>query len=384
MSPIHQKFKIVPDEKEIKSFAALERALAKNGTDLREMTFLALDFTRKDIDWTTLDIRGATFIGCTLELEDEVYLRAQGAYFYIHPGGLPYDPYRRQLYTWQELMNGYSEEDDHSLDFQIHRHFSQTKFNPPINHALCQRIHDHSIDEALRDLIRYDDAGMTQLRCVGFMGGHSTLRTDDHFRKVAQTAKLMTEHDYYVVSGGGPGIMEAANFGAHMAGKSGEALQDALDILAQAPHYRDKGYHQAALEVLARFPKGHNSLAIPTWFYGHEPSNLFATHIAKYFSNSLREDNLLAICLYGIIYAPGSAGTTQEIFQDATQNHYGTYNFYSPMVFLGKKRYELDTLIFPLLKQLSQNKEYHHMLFLTDEPEEVLRFLRENPPREAE
>jgi predicted Rossmann-fold nucleotide-binding protein len=283
-----------------------------------------------------------------------------------------------------ELMDGYSEADDQSIDWKIYRHFSQTKFNPPLNEALTQRIHDHSMDEAVRDLLQYDHEGMTRLRCVGFMGGHGTLRTDPYYRKTAETAKLLTERDYYVVSGGGPGIMEAANLGAYMAGKSDEALYDVLDILAQAPHYKDKGYHQAALEVLARFPKGHHSLAIPTWFYGHEPSNLFASHIAKYFSNSLREDNLLAICLYGIVYAPGSAGTTQEIFQDATQNHYGTFNYFSPMVFLGKRRYEIDTLIFPLLKQLSQDRTYGEMLFLTDQPDEVLKFLEAHPPKAVE
>jgi hypothetical protein len=65
------------------------------------------------------------------------------------------------------------------------------------------------------------------------------------------------------------------------------------------------------------------------------------------FSNSIREDGLLAISLYGVIYAPGSAGTTQEIFMDATQNHYGSFGYYSPMVFLGAKRYLKDTFLFP-------------------------------------
>jgi len=50
------------------------------------------------------------------------------------------------------------------------------------------------------------------------------------------------------------------------------------------------------------------------------------------------------------------------------------------MVFLGKKRYEIDTMIFPLLKQLSFGKEYHDLLFLSDEPKEILDFLQKNPP----
>ena len=65
---------------------------------------------------------------------------------------------------------------------------------------------------------------------------------------------------------------------------------------------------------------------------------------------------------------------------DATQNHYGTFNYYSPMVFLGRQRYEIDTLIFPLLKQLAWGREYYDLLCLTDEPTEVLRFLQQHPP----
>ncbi len=65
---------------------------------------------------------------------------------------------------------------------------------------------------------------------------------------------------------------------------------------------------------------------------------------------------------------------------DATQNHYGTFNYYSPMVFLGKKRYEIDTMIFPLLKQLAWGRDYAPLLQITDEPEVVVQFLKEHPP----
>ncbi|NBC07152.1 MAG: hypothetical protein GVY26_08160 [Bacteroidetes bacterium] len=347
---------------------------------LRNCTLQAMALKDKHIDWSAYEIDNTAFLGCDLSLEEELQLRKLGAQIYPPPTRrLPYDPFRKWLYTWEELMEA-DEVDGRSRDLSIYRHFSYNKFNPTINEALWQRIHDHSIDEGLRQLLQFNEQGMTQLKCVGIMGGHSTRRDDPFYEITARTAMLLGQAGYFVVSGGGPGIMEAANLGGYLAEAGEDALQEALGYLRPAPHYTSEGYHDAALKVLDRFPDGALNLAIPTWFYGHEPSNLFASHIAKYFSNSIREDTLLAISLYGIICAPGSAGTTQEIFMDATQNHYGTFNYYSPMVFLGRQRYEIDTLIFPLLKQLAWGREYYDLLCLTDEPTEVVRFLQQHPP----
>lgn len=347
---------------------------------LKDCTFQALDFTDYDIDWDHLEINNTTFLGCRFNPKDELRLMQKGAFIYKAPASLPYDPFRKGLYRFEELMEGYTFEEDNSRDIKIYEHFSKTRNNPSINEALYQRIHDHSIDEALRHLIQIGDEGMTDKKCIGIMGGHSTPRTDNFYVKTAATAKLLTENGYFIASGGGPGIMEAANLGAYFAGRSDEDLQKALQILQKAPSYKHPDFHRKAFEVLEKYPNGSESLAIPTWFYGHEPSNLFSTYIAKYFSNSIREDTLLAISLYGIVCSPGSAGTTQEIFMDATQNHYCTFNYYSPMIFLGKKRYEIDTLIFPLLKQLAYGRAYFDMLCCTDEPTEVLSFLKNHPP----
>ncbi len=362
--------------KEIKTF----QGFLNNGLSLRNCTFQQLDFTGLNINWDILEIHNTTFLGCKLALEDELNLRRRGAYFYHSPDHLPYNPYRSKLYRWQELMAGFDPIEDNSQDLKIYEHFYAQRFNPSINEALWQRIHDHAIDEALRNLLEIDDTGMTSRKCVGIMGGHSTLRTDESYVRTAYTAKLLGEAGYFVVSGGGPGIMEAANLGAYFAGRPEADLNQALRHLQAAPNYKHPEFHTRAMTVISQYPDGQQSLAVPTWFYGHEPSNLFASHIAKYFSNSIREDTLLAISLYGIVYAPGSAGTTQEIFMDATQNHYGTFNYYSPMVFLGKKRYEIDTMLFPVLKQLAWGREYADLLFLTDEPKAVVEFLQAHPP----
>jgi predicted Rossmann-fold nucleotide-binding protein len=358
---------------EIKTFDKF----CQNSASLKNCTLQGIDFKGKSINWDKIVIDNTVFLGCGLELEEEIQLRRKGAYLYRAPESLPYRPFRRTLYDWKELMEGYPER---TTDLSIYEHFSNRKFNPSINEALWQRIHDHSIDDALRKLLLFDEQGMTQKKCIGFMGGHSKSRESKAFEQTAKTARLLGKEGYFIVSGGGPGIMEAANLGAYFANYSESDLLQALQVLKGASSYTDAGYHDLALKVLEMFPNGQENLAIPTWFYGHEPSNLFASHIAKYFSNSIREDTLIAISLYGIVCAEGSAGTTQEIFMDATQNHYGTFNYYSPMVFLGRQRYEIDTLIFPLLKQLSWGREYHDLLFLTDHPEEVVKFLKSHPP----
>lgn len=349
---------------------------------LSDKAIQGLNLSKLIINWETVDLQGTIFLGCQFaKLEHEHIVRRRGAYVFPQFDGLPYNPYRAKLYTWQELMEGYNPHNDQSLDYRIYQHFvTQGQYNPNIKEALAQRIHDHAIDDALRDFLKFDDEGMTEKKGVGFMGGHSILRTDPYYRKVAQTARLLTRKGFFVISGGGPGIMEAANFGAYMAETSDEEIDEALHVLSKVSSYKQTGYIAQSYKVLEKHPTGSASLAVPTWFYGHEPTNLFATHIAKYFSNSIREDGLLAVSLFGVIYAPGSAGTTQEIFMDATQNHYGTFGYYSPMVFLGRQRYVKDTSLYPLVQQLAQGRKYAEMLFITDKPEEVVTFIQQHPP----
>lgn len=358
-----------------------EEWLLTGARDLFNTTLIELDLTPLSIDWSSIAVDSTTlFIGCKLGLEQEIGLRRRGVGFLNAPAGLPYTPTRRRLYTWEELMMGFSPELDNSTDLKIYQHYESSQSCPSINEALWQRLHDFSIDEGLRRLLAFAPDGLPKRKTIGVMGGHGTPRTSPDYLSTLRTAKLLTEAGYFIVSGGGPGIMEAANLGAYLAGRTEAELMWALETIAVAPNYRDAGFNEAALRVLSRFDNGEESLAIPTWFYGHEPSNLFATYIAKYFSNSIREDTLLAIALYGIVYAPGSAGTTQEIFMDATQNHYGTYGYVSPMVFLGKKRYTQETKLYGLVQQLAEGREYADYLHLTDEPTDVLRFIDTHPP----
>src|SRR5690606_27464887 len=166
-----------------------------------------LNFTDENIDWEKLKIKGATFLGCDFQKDDAIHLISNGAFVYPKFTGYPFSPHRKKLYDWQELMEGYSEENDESTDLKIYNHFVEHKYNPSMEEALAERIHDYGIDVALRNILEFDEFGMTNRKVVGFMGGHSTSRGSEYYVKVALAAKRLSEKGYFVATGGGPGIM---------------------------------------------------------------------------------------------------------------------------------------------------------------------------------
>lgn len=216
------------------------------------------------------------------------------------------------------------------------------------------------------------------------MGGHGKRRGEPEYGAVVELAWRLARAGATVASGGGPGIMEAANLGAYLARYGEHALGEATSELAMAPDYREPAYLESAQRVRERFPDGTASLAVPTWFYGHEPTNLFGTHVAKYFSNGLREDTLLAIACGGVVFAPGKAGTWQEIFMDLAQNFYRTHEVLSPMVFLGRHHYEVETGLAPLVRKLaawsSHADALTELIHVTDDVHDAVSFLVANLP----
>src|SRR6187399_677248 len=54
--------------------------------------------------------------------------------------------------------------------------------------------------------------------CVSIFGSARTKNDNRYYKLAEDTARLLTERGYGVISGGGPGIMEAANKGAYEAG----------------------------------------------------------------------------------------------------------------------------------------------------------------------
>ena len=292
---------------------------------------------------------------------------------------------RRELYDAKSLYSGFDPSDENSYsdcyDGHVYADFiASGKHSRDLAVTLPRTLHDHSISDALfRFLSHYDPYNV-----VGVMGGHAMRRSDASFRNVALISKALTEHGKLMVSGGGPGAMEATHFGAWMAGRSEEEFEEALQMLLMADTFRDSGWLSSAFRVMARFPQTqYQSLGIPTWLYGHEPSTPFATQIAKYYDNSIREDTILTIAVGGIIFTPGSAGTIQEIFQEAAQDHYKTCDVSSPMAFMGVDFFTKQIPVYPFLEDMMARGKYQHLLLsISDEPDaivrEILAFRKEN------
>ena len=291
---------------------------------------------------------------------------------------VPYDVTRKELYNAESLYNGYDvkhpETATDCYDARVYEYFMKTgKHSFSAKESLARSLHDHSINHALSDfLMNYDLRSI-----VGIMGGHGLLRTDPMYREIVLVSKQLTEEHFLMISGGGPGAMEATHLGAWLAGYSQADVEAVLHRLSVAPTFRDEQWLSSAFKIIRDYPQTrYRSLGLPTWLYGHEPSTPFATHIAKYFMNAIREDNILTLAFGGIIYSPGSAGTMQEIFQDAVQNHYLSYGMASPMIFLGTQFWNYDMPIYPLLKHLVKKGKYHNLLLtLTDSNEEIIQVL---------
>lgn len=302
---------------------------------------------------------------------------------------MPYTVFRDSLYTYLELFDVFdpavASSFDSCYDTRVYHHMVNTGTRPKsFTEAMARSVHDTKISNAMAEFL----AGYDPKRVVGIMGGHSSLRTDDSYRTTVLIAKELTEQGYLIISGGGPGVMEASHLGAWLAGRTVADVDSALSMLAVAPSFRDSAWLASAFEVLEAFPQSqYKSLSVPTWLYGHEPPTIFATHIAKYFNNSIREDALLTEAYGGLIYMPGSAGTLQEIFQEAVQNHYLTFGYSSPMVFVGKQFWTENVPVWPFIQTMIEQGNYRNLiLHLCDTTEEIteaiLSFTR--TPEEAE
>ncbi|WP_116316320.1 LOG family protein [Bacillus subtilis] len=341
-----------------------------------------------------------------------------------HP---PFNPIHDGLYNPFELLQNFDPDNALSviatLDYQSFIYFQQqgrTTISDPYA-AMMEALHDASIGRGLNAFLASElQAGRLP---VAIMGGHREPRGSKTYREVARIAQLLSESGFIVASGGGPGCMEATHLGALYAGRPADSLTSAIDRLADGsfaelpknmlevlkegrPWTINEDFvselhtwmlpaWKIAQELKDQITPLNRSLAVPTWHFGHEPFTPFATHVAKYFLNSIREDVLLALASCGIVYSEGRGGTIQEVFQDAAQVYYRGENApITSMLFLDSKFWTLPEVpdgkvhmpVMDLLQQLfvgtknMTEEEYKRYVRLVDDADEVVNIIIENAP----
>lgn len=354
---------------DVDTMAEFDLHLVDGAARLRGWRLQGLDLRGRSVDLSTLRLSGATFLGCTFDPGVEEEVRRAGAIVFPTLPDLPVDPYRTTLYTPDELYAGLLEGEPYERTPDA-RGYAWSRLPATPESSLATTLHDHAVDTALAAWCR-------GRRLVGVMGGHALERGSEGYATAARLGQLLaTRHT--VATGGGPGAMEAANLGALVPEAAG--LADALDRLGRVPSFRPRtdDWARVAFEVVDRVRAvgaGRESLGIPTWFYGHEPPNVFASAVAKYFHNAQREAILLQVCNAGIVFLPGAAGTVQEVFQDACENYYADRSVVAPMVLVGRRYWTEELPVWPLLEALARGRAMAEHVHLVDTVEEAAELL---------
>jgi uncharacterized protein (TIGR00730 family) len=172
---------------------------------------------------------------------------------------------------------------------------------------------------------------------VAVFGSARTPASDPAYLMAVQTAKLLAEAGFPIVTGGGPGIMEAANKGA----VEGNGLSIGCNI--ELPH--EQGTN----------PYVRRSIYFRFFF-------VRKTMLAKY--------------SMAFVVFPGGYGTLDELFEALTLIQTGKVGVF-PVVLMGKKYWEglIDWLRNTMLAEGKISPGDLDLFHLTDDPHEVVSII---------
>jgi len=174
---------------------------------------------------------------------------------------------------------------------------------------------------------------------VAIFGSARTTEADPDYGLAVRTARLLAEAGFPIITGGGPGIMEAANRGA----VEGEGVSIGCNI--ELPH--EQGTN----------PYVRRSMYFRFFF-------VRKTMFAKY--------------SMAFVVFPGGYGTLDELFEALTLIQTGKVSSF-PVVLVGKAYWQglVGWLRETMGRQGKISPEDLDLFHVTDDPQEVLRIVRE-------
>ena len=177
----------------------------------------------------------------------------------------------------------------------------------------------------------------TLTRGVSIFGSARTRKDDPYYKLAQETAALLAGEGFAVITGGGPGIMEAANKGAFEAG--GQSIGCYIEL---------------------PFEQG---------------SNPYLTRGLKFKYFFVRKMMFVKYSL-GFIIFPGGFGTLDELFEALTLIQTKKIRNF-PVVLFGSSYWEklLDWIRDPAMKEGKVTEQDLKLLHVTDSPAEVVQII---------
>ena len=176
--------------------------------------------------------------------------------------------------------------------------------------------------------------------CISIFGSARTKPDNKYYKLATEIAELLTKEGYGIITGGGPGIMEAANKGAY--------LQGGLSV---------------GLNVDLHFEQSHNPYIDPDKNLDHRYFFIRKVMFVKY--------------AQAFVVMPGGFGTMDELFEVLTliQTKKVTK---LPIVLVGTEFWSglREWIVSTMLEKFSTvSQKDLDLIPLTDDPQEVLRII---------